>query len=114
MGDYESALEHLKKFKGRDEILSTMAIGAIGDAYMELNDTQKALEHYLEAVYHKPNDFTSPIFLMKAGMTYELLGNYSKALEMYERIRDDYKKSFEYRSIDKYIARAKGIIENKK
>lgn len=113
LGEYEDALEHLQKFRGKDKVLSTMAIGAMGDVYMELGETEKATGYYRKAANHEPNAFTTPLFLMKAGMSYELQGNYTKALEMYERIRDEYNSSFEYRSIDKYIARVKGFMEYK-
>ena len=111
LGDYDQAISYLKKFKGKDEIVSTMALGAIGDAYMELDEKDKALNYYIKAADHKTNDFTTPLFLMKAGVTHEQLGQTQKALKLYERIKKDYNKSFEGRSIDKYITRAKSMIQ---
>jgi tetratricopeptide (TPR) repeat protein len=110
MGNFEEALDHLKSFKGKDQILGPMAKGAIGDAYMELNQSDKAASYYLDAADDQDNEFTSPLFLMKAGWTYEILKDYKKALEIYERIKFDYPTSTEARDIDKYIARAKGLI----
>jgi TolA-binding protein len=81
-----------------------MAKGAMGDANMELNQTQKAADLYLEAAEMKKNEFTSPLFLMKAGMAYEELANLEKALEVYKKIKSDYPRSFEGREIDKNIA----------
>jgi tetratricopeptide (TPR) repeat protein len=109
MGNFEEALDHLKSFKGKDQILGPMAKGAIGDAYMELNQSAKAAGYYLDAADDQDNEFTSPLFLMKAGWTYETLKDYKKALEIYERIKYDYPTSTEAREIDKYIARAKGL-----
>jgi tetratricopeptide (TPR) repeat protein len=48
---------------------------------------------------------------MKAGEIYELNGNYSEALKLYERIKDEYPESTEGSSIDKYIARAKLLMK---
>jgi tetratricopeptide (TPR) repeat protein len=110
--DFETAIEYLQKFKGRDQMVSAMAKGALGDAYMELDNRSKALDHYLEAAELNENEFTTPMFLMKVGMTYELMGEHQKALEVYEKIKKDYPSSFENRSIDKYIARAKGLLES--
>jgi len=109
-GNYEEAIDHLKSFKAKDQILGPMAKGAIGDAYMELNQTAKAAGYYLEAADLKDNEFTTPLFLMKAGWTYEILKDYKKALEIYERIKFKYPTSTEARDIDKYIARAKGLL----
>jgi tetratricopeptide (TPR) repeat protein len=110
LGDYEAAISHLKKFSGDDLIIPGMAKGAIGDAYMQLGDVDEAARHYLLAAREHENEFTTPTFLLKAGWSYELLEEYGKALEMYERIKQEYPKSREARDIDKYVARAKAYL----
>jgi tetratricopeptide (TPR) repeat protein len=110
MGNFEEAVSYLKSFKGKDQIVGPMAKGALGDAYMELNQPAKAAGYYIEAADLKENDFTSPIFLMKAGWTYEVLKDYTKAVSTYERIKYKFPTSNEAREIDKYIARAKGLM----
>jgi tetratricopeptide (TPR) repeat protein len=113
MGQYQDAIDQLEDFDSDDQIVSSMALGAIGDSYMELGDNDKALKYYLKAADHNNNLFSTPLFLMKAGWTYELTGNYEEALKLYERIQKDYNKSLESREIEKYIARAKGMIGTK-
>jgi hypothetical protein len=49
---------------------------------------------------------------MKAGMVYEELGKYNRALEAYENIKEDYPESTEGRQIEKYIARVQLKIES--
>ncbi len=105
LGQYEDAIKHLVKFKKRDQMLGAMAYGAIGDAYVELENISKGLEYYEKAYKFKPNEFTTPIFLFKAGMLNEINGNLKKALELYQKIKDDYENSNEGRNIDRYIAR---------
>lgn len=109
MGNYEEAIDHLKSFKARDHIMGPMAKGAIGDAYMELNQISKAAGFYVEAAEMKKNEFTTPLFLFKAGWAYEAAKDYTKAISIYERIKKEYPASNEAREIDKYIARAKGM-----
>ena len=106
-GDFETAIHHLKKYKGDDMMVSSMAIGVIGDAYIELNDPEKAANYYLQAANNHVNDFLTPAFLLKAGWAYEELGKYDKALRNYKRIKNDFNKSYESRDIEKYIVRAK-------
>jgi tetratricopeptide (TPR) repeat protein len=110
LGNFEEAIDYLNSFKGKDQVVGPMAKGALGDAYLELNQAGKAAVLYTEAAEMQENEFTSPLFLMKAGWTYELLQDYKKALETYERIKYDFPTSNEARDIEKYIARAKGMI----
>jgi tetratricopeptide (TPR) repeat protein len=109
LGDYESAIEYLKKYKGDDEIVRPLALGAMGDAYAELGVNEDAAKSYMKAASASENGFTAPMFLLKAGQVYEELKEYETALKAYERIKLDFSKSSEGASIDKYIARAKAL-----
>ena len=104
LGNYQDAIEHLKKYSNDDQILSPMALGAIGDCYMELGDNQNAVSYYGKAARKNPNDFTSPMFLVKEGMTYEIMGNYGKALEAYKLLKKDYPLSNEAFDISRNIS----------
>lgn len=109
--DFEQAIDYLEDFSADDHIISPMARGAIGDAYLELGDKEKATAYYLEAANMDDNGFTAPLFLYKAGQVYELLGDYDEAINTYTRIKNKYYKSNEGRSIEKNIARAKTLQE---
>ena len=106
LGQYDEAIEYLEDFDSGDPILGPVAIGAIGDAYMELGDVDSALKNYLAAAKKDKNNFSTPIYLMKAGMAYEELGDFKVAKELYERLKKDFPDTNEGRNIDKYIARA--------
>ena len=103
-GNYNDAIEYLKKYTTNDQILSPMSLGAIGDCYMELGDNANAASYYGKAARKNPNDFTSPMFLVKEGMTYEIIGDYSKALEAYKQLKKDFPLSNEAFEIGKNIA----------
>jgi len=111
LGDYEEAISYLKKFKSDDLMVGTIAIGAIGDAYSELNELDKAASYYEKAAANNKNEFTTPVYLNKAGLIYEELGKYNKVVEMFEKIKTDYPNSQEGKSADKFIARAKIELE---
>jgi tetratricopeptide (TPR) repeat protein len=106
LGDYEEAISYLKSFSSDDIIISSIANGCIGDAYSELQDYNKAISYYKKAT-DTPNDLSTPIYLSKAALLYEEIGDYKKALNLYEQIQKDYPKSQEGRNIEKYIARVK-------
>lgn len=108
-GQYEKAIEFLSKFSGSDPIISSIALGAIGDCHMELNKQDEALKYYLKAADQAGNNFTSPLYLKKAGLVYELKNDFAKALEMYERIKKEYNESTEAKEIDRSIAKVKTL-----
>lgn len=103
-GEFQNALTFLAKVELEDEIVSTMAIGCMGDAYWELGQTGEALQKYEEAIAHNPNQFTTPYFLMKAGMLLQAEGRPGDALEKFEAIKNDWPESNQARGIEKYIA----------
>jgi len=111
LGQFEEAIEYLKKFDAKDQMISPIAYGAIADAYIELNNTDEAEVFYKKAINISENNFTTPIYLMKLGMLYEQQGDYTNALENYKRIEKDYPTSTEGRQISKYIARVKANME---
>jgi tetratricopeptide (TPR) repeat protein len=110
-GQYEDAINMLEKYKKKDKVIGSLAIGAEGDAYVELGDTEKGIAKYIEAANFGSNSFNTPLFLMKAGELYELENNYAEALKLYQRIQDGYPESTEGLAIEKYIARAKLLMQ---
>ncbi len=112
LGEYELAIEYLKQFESDDKMVTPIAFGAIGDAYVELDNLSDALVFYKKAVNTSENEFTTPIYLMKVAFVHEQNSDYAKALEVYERIKNNFPNSAEGRQIEKYIARVK-VLANK-
>lgn len=110
-GQFEDAISYLKGFSASDQAVAPMAVGALGDAYMELGETDKAINYYLDAANQTINDFTSPFFMQKAAWAYETKGDFEKALDMHKRIKEDFATSNEGRQADKYIAYLSGKIK---
>ena len=79
-----------------------MNVSFLSLAYIELKE---AVDYYNTAAQLSVNDFTTPIFMFKAGQAYEMLGQNEKALEIYKAIETEYNKSNEARKIEKYITR---------
>ncbi|MFN3916843.1 MAG: tetratricopeptide repeat protein [Flavobacteriales bacterium] len=103
MGQFQDAVNALKDVKFSDELLGAVAKGALGDAYIELGDFSQALKSYMAAVNHSKNNLTAPVYLMKAALAHELLGEFDKAAGLYERIKTDFPTAREANSIDRYI-----------
>jgi len=111
MGEFEEAMDYLNRYNIKDEILAPEAKGLIGDAKVELGDTDEGIKYYLEAAAMADNSFHTPIYLMKASMLRESDGDYAGALELYQQIKDKFPESNEGRNIEKYIARVKMHID---
>lgn len=105
-GQFEDAIDELKNFSSNDIMISSIALGAIGDAYMELGNLDDALNYYEKAANNNENELTTPMYLFKAGIVYEEQGDYNKAYENYTTIKNNYAESSEGRTIEKYLARA--------
>ncbi len=109
-GQFESAISSLEDFSSNDVMLGAIALGAQGDAYMELGDQSKAASFYSKAAKANANEFTSPIYLMKAGMAYEAIGEYKDALNAYQSIKKEYSATQEGSEVQKYISRVETFI----
>jgi tetratricopeptide (TPR) repeat protein len=102
---YTEAIQHLQQFKADDFLLQARAWSLIGDAYVQQQAYDQAIKYYLKAADYKPNEFFTPIYLIKAALAYEAKGNYKNACQSYERITKDYPKSSWYEEAAKHASR---------
>lgn len=106
MGDTQKALDLLKSFSGKDNMISPAITGLIGDCYVNLGNTKDGISYFEKAAKEADNDVVSPVYLKKAGIAYESLKDYNNAVKAYSTIKDKYYASMEASDIDKYITRA--------
>ena len=108
LGDWDNAIKYLRFYKNvkgiASEIINAENRGLIGDALSQKGEYEKAVKEYEAAIEASDNDFTTPMYLKKAGMVYEKLGKIDKAVSAYEKIRDNYGASLQARDIEKYIS----------
>lgn len=112
LGEFENAIEYLKKFNSSDTYISTIALGAIGDAYSETGDIENGIKYYKKASKRNTNAFVTPVYLMKLAQLIEKQNKYEEAINIYNKIKIEFPKSQEAAQIDKYITRAE--LLNKK
>jgi tetratricopeptide (TPR) repeat protein len=92
-----------------DTYIRIYSIGLQGDCYSELKKYDTAMEKYLEAADEEDNEFTTPMYLLKAGLCAEKRKDYVAATTYYTRILDDYPAYGSQKTIEKYIARTSTI-----
>ena len=103
-GNWQAALDYLKKYDGKEPILAARALAATGDAYVGLEDYKAALGYFEKAAAKADNMFAAT-YLLKAAQVCEELGDTDKALSLYKQIKDKYPQSIEGYDVDKYISR---------
>ena len=105
-GDLENAIKQLKSFKSQEDNIGPAIIGLIGDCYVESGDVIQGISFFEKAASKANNDLISPIYLKKAGIAYESLQQYDKAIKAYSTIKEKHAASMEAMDIEKYIVRA--------
>lgn len=103
---YDEAIASLEKFSSKDMILSVLAQGAIGDAYAQKNQNDKAMEHYVKASEMNKNEFTTPRYLLKAGQLALATGKKADAIKYFTQIKEQYESSSEAMNVDALIGLA--------
>lgn len=79
---YDNAIKYLSQFDGDDTYFTASVIGLIGDSYVELGETSKAVSYFDKAAKLN-NEIMTPIYLKKAGLVYESLNQPAKAEKKY-------------------------------
>jgi len=105
-GEYELAAQHYGQAKLKDDVLRVMAVGNIGDAYVELGRMNDAAKQFEKAAGMVDNDFLTPLYLMKAGIVHQQQGDWKAAAKAFSRIAKEYPTSAEGNSARKYLGRA--------
>ena len=106
LGQKDEAMEYLKKFKKKEDVLWYACQATIGDLYDEQGDESKAISYYEKAVKSQDPYFT-PITLFKLGQMYERKGDWKKALEYYQTIEKNFYSEYQKMGISQYTERAK-------
>ncbi|KIX22008.1 tetratricopeptide repeat protein [Flavobacterium sp. 316] len=101
--DFKNAEKYLTAYKANDAITKAEALGALGDAYSELNKVDAAIDSYKKAAESNENDYTTPRFLMKAAQLCYLNNKKGEANALFKKIKENYETSREAQNIDALI-----------
>ena len=107
--DYKNAVTYLDAFSIDDQVHAAKAKGLIGDAFMQLEQTDQALKYYKQAAEMRTNDYTAPVYLKKAGITALELGKASEALGYFNKIKENYPDAAEASTVDVFIGKAQAM-----
>ncbi|MCU6768975.1 tetratricopeptide repeat protein [Barnesiella propionica] len=109
--DYSKAKDYLSKYSGNETIVAPAVKAAIGDCLVNMGKFDESVSYFENAAKESNDDVFSPIYLQKAGTVYEKLGQYQKAADVYQSIKDKHPASSAAQGIERYIERAKSKIK---
>ncbi|MBM3398943.1 MAG: tetratricopeptide repeat protein [Bacteroidetes bacterium] len=107
-GKFEKAISYLEQAEPKDQFLSAGILSARAHCYSELGKPDKAADLYAEAGSKSSSEFSAQ-YWKNAGIHYEKAESYSKALDCYEKIKNEYSSAAEASDIDKYISKVKAL-----
>lgn len=106
-GDLETALQFYQEADLGDDVLRVMAVGNQGDILSDLGRPAEAAAQFMQAADLVKSDYTTPMFLMKAGIVYQQQNDWKNAEKCFSRIANEYPFSPDANTAKKYAARAK-------
>lgn len=106
---FEDALTHLEEFSSNDYLVQSKAYSLIGDANLELGNTEEAIAQYTKAARTHENKYMSPKYLAKLAVAQEEAGKIEDAIKTYAEIEEKYYESFEFALARKHKARLEGL-----
>ena len=107
LGEYQKAIDHLKGFSSKENMVAPSITRLIGDCYVQLKKYEEAVGYFEKAAAAASNDAITPGCLIKAGRVYEELKQYDKALAAYKQVKEKYYTSMEANTVEADIIRVK-------
>jgi len=109
LGQKDEAMDYLKKFKKKEDVLWYACQMTIGDLYDEQGDESNAIKYYEKASKGEDPLFT-PTALFKLGQMYERQEKWNEALKAYKEIEKRFYTEYNKMSIAQYVERAQAKV----
>lgn len=113
LGQFDNAIKYLLGYSEHDPISGAMKYAALGDAYAEKKQDDKALSAYQKATQISKDNTTGPYVYKKLAMFQEKMGKWADCQHTWEEIRNKFPKSGEAITAELNIERAKFKAGNK-
>lgn len=104
LGEFNDAIDYLEDFGTSDDALSIMKYGALGDAYSELGEMDKAKSNYKKAVNQEEIPSLIALYLEKLGMITMNEGDNDAAKEYFTRLAKDYPTTAQAKEAEKFLS----------
>jgi predicted negative regulator of RcsB-dependent stress response len=108
LGQFEEAISYLEDYSASDDITPAIKYGALGDAYAESNQMDKAYSNYESAANSSDDEFTAPFYMNKLGLLQFAQKKNAEALKTFKTISEKYPNTQEGKEAEKMVARLSG------
>jgi tetratricopeptide (TPR) repeat protein len=105
LGKYEDAISYLEDYDAPDDLTAASRAGALGDAYAESGEKDKATNYYKQASEATDNEMLAPYYLNKLALYYYVEGKNAESLKSFKSLVDNYPDAEQSAEAKKYIAR---------
>lgn len=112
-GELETALKYYKEADLGDDLFSVLTIGNQGDVLVDMDKVDEAIKQFEKAANMQESLYTTPMFLMKAGIAYQSKNDWKGAEKCFSRIATDFPQWPDVMTARKYAARAKAMSGSK-
>ncbi len=109
LGYYKESIKMMKNFSAKDEILSSIKYGIIGDAFIQIKNQKEALKNYIFAASIRENEITTPLYYYKAALLNFYMKKYKDSKYFFKKIEKKYPFFLYKENVEKYLM----FIENK-
>ncbi len=105
--NYDEAQKVFESISGTAPLVKASALAGEAACYEEKKEYKKAAQLFRRAADMVQNDAIAPIYLENAGRNFDLAGEKSDALVVYETLKKEYPQSANARNVEQIIARLK-------
>ncbi|WP_185878524.1 tetratricopeptide repeat protein [Blattabacterium cuenoti] len=109
LGNYKESIKMMRNFSAKDEFLSSIKYGMIGDAFAQIRNKNEALKNYIKAANIRENEITTPLYYYKAALLTFSMKKYKNSKFFFKRIEKKYPIFLHEKNVEKYLM----FIENK-
>ncbi len=110
LGEYDDAYRYFSEFRGSDDLLRASALAGRAAIYEVRGEYVKAAEYYQQAANRYGRTAVTPENLKHAGRNYLEAGEYKKALNVFEKLQEEYPESIYTQDVDRYIAQIRVVL----
>jgi tetratricopeptide (TPR) repeat protein len=104
LGKFDEAYKYYDDYSGSNDMFKAAALAGKASYYEAKNQMDKAADSFKDAARVSKENVNNADYLLSAGIDYYKTGNKEKAMEQFNKIKDEYKTSMANREAEEYLA----------